>query len=143
MKKILNILFRGLFIGFKSIILLYIMDIIIMVCSGISLFFIISIFGLLNGFIDGIIISIKNTIKNKLISGILGFLITICIIILSIKLNLPDIIADIFLYGEGGGGLEPGGRFGFTVEVIIYFIISLFLSFPITMVIFSEKRNNK
>jgi hypothetical protein len=50
--------FRGIFVGFKSIILFYIYLIITYTVSNIPIL-ILFIFGLLNGFIDGIVISKK------------------------------------------------------------------------------------
>ena len=130
---------RGILIGGKGIILLYIMGILLGIFHNISIFIIVFIFGLLNGFIDALIISLKNKFKYKIFSGILGFIITVSMFKLSLILNLPDILADYFIYGKGGGGLEPGGWFAFNFMTIIYFCMSLFLSFPITMILFSKK----
>src|SRR5215470_19775118 len=109
--NILSTFARGILIGFKGVLLLYIMDILSGIFHNISIFLMVFLFGLLNGFIDVLIISIKNKFKYKIFSGILGFFIAFLIFKLSLILNFPNIIADYFIYGEGGGGLEPGGWF--------------------------------
>jgi len=138
--KILFCLVRGIVIGFKSIMLFYICDIITMICSNIPYFFSAFLFGLLNGFLDGIIVSIKNKTIHKIFSSIIGFFATIFIFLLSLKINLPNVLADRYIYGEGGGGLEPGGWLGFSFYALIFFGTSVFISFPSTIIIISEKK---
>jgi hypothetical protein len=60
-------------------------------------------------------------------------------LLLSLYINLPNILVDYYIYGEGGGGLEPGGWFAFTFVLLIFFGISLFISFPITMLYLLNK----
>jgi uncharacterized membrane protein YeaQ/YmgE (transglycosylase-associated protein family) len=107
-----------------------------------SIFLIFLVFGLLSGFINGIIVSIRNTTKNKIFSGIIGVFVTFFTLLLSLYINLPNILADYLIYGEDGGGLEPGGWFTFDFCLKFYFGISVFIGFPITMLILSKKLNN-
>jgi hypothetical protein len=58
-----------------------------------------------------------------------------------LRIYLPHILVDYFVYGEDGGGLEAGGWLAFTVLLIIYSGISILISFPIAMFIFSRINN--
>jgi hypothetical protein len=136
-------IFRGIVMGIKSIVLLYIMMILTWLGSSILLQFFPIIFRLLNGFLDALIISIKNITKYKIVfnvvSCIIGLITSIFVFLLSLYKNLPNILVDFFVYGEGGGGLEPGGWFGFNIYLLIYCAVSL-LCFSITMSRFSNKK---
>jgi hypothetical protein len=127
----------GLLAGLKSIVLFYIgynVEYIIPInFAGFDIIVTVVIFGLLNGVLDALIISTKNTIAYKVFSFIIALVAAVYIYGYSLYIRLPDKLADSFVYGEGGGGLEPGGWFGFYFLSLIYFGASLLLSFPVTV----------
>jgi hypothetical protein len=53
--------------------------------------------------------------------SIIGFFISIFTLLLSLYINLPNILVDYYIYGEGGG-LEPGGWFAFTFALLIFLV---------------------
>jgi hypothetical protein len=134
------VLFKGVFIGFKCIVLLYIVDVVSTLTPNDTLL-IPCIFGLINGFVDALLISMKSTIINKILSCVIGIIVACYIFLLSFYWSLPDVLADYFVYGEGGGGLEPGGWFGFWFVILIYLGTSLIVGFPISMLLLSKKHS--
>ena len=140
--KIFEIIFRDIIIGIKSNILLYTMNILTWIYNKIDIDLILFIsFGVLNGFLNALLISIKNKTRYKIISSIIGCIVTIFVLLLSLRTHLPDILInylDYIKYGENYNGLGAGGRFAFTFSLLIYFGISIFVSFPISLLIISK-----
>jgi len=135
------VIFKGIFIGFKCITLLYIADSLSCI-TDINLILIFFIFGLINGFIDALLL-IKSTTINRILFYIVGILATILIFLLSLYLSLPNLLADYFVYGEGGGGLEPGGALAFMFFISIYFGTSLIIGFPTSIILLSKDWKNR
>jgi len=131
-------LFKGILIGFKCVVLLYIADILSALKPDILFLVFPIVLGLINGFVDALLISIKSTITNKILSCVIGIIVACYLFLLSLYWGLPDAIADYFVYGEGGGGLEPGGWLGFECEILFYLGTSLIVGFPMSMLLLSK-----
>jgi len=131
-------LFKGIIIGIKSIVLLYFSDVLVSIEPTIIVILPFVAFGLINGFIDALVFSKIAKIINKIFFCVTGILVAFVTFFLSLYLSLPDILADYFVYGEGGGGREPGGWFAFGFCILIYFGISL-ISFPLSMLMLCEE----
>jgi hypothetical protein len=144
--------FRGVVIGLKSVTLFYIADNLEYLCPNVPFFskweiIIILLFGLTNGVLNALIILIKNAAKHKfiykIVSCVVGIISTVFIFLFSLYMGLPDTLVDHFVYGEGGGGLEPGGWFGFTFMALIYFTVSLFVCFFTIMILSNVSEKEK
>jgi len=145
--------FRGVVIGFKSVTLFYVADNLEYLCPNIPFFskwgINMLLFGLTNGVLNALIILIKNAAKHrfiyKIVSCVVGIISTFFIFSFSLGMGLPDTLVDHFVYGEGGGGLEPGGWFGFMYMALIYFTVSLSVCFFIilSMWMFSEDKSKE
>lgn len=128
---------KGIIIGFKCVALFY-----LTFCLGciikIDDFLMTCISGIVNGFLDALLLSTKSPAIQKIFSAIIGILAAFYIFLQSLYSHLPDIMVDYFIYGEGGGGLEPGGWFGFFFDISIYIGTSLFV-FLLSKVLLSKE----
>jgi hypothetical protein len=131
-------IFIGIIIGIKAVLLLYFSMILNWVgILGLDISFII-IFGLINGFLDTFIISKISKLNKKIVSYIVGIIITLFIMFLLSFTNYTLIIFDYIHYKRFGfkvGEFGPAGGLEIIFYYIIYSIVSIFFSFPITLLI--------
>jgi len=129
--KLLICLFKGIFIGLKSVLLFYINCGIVMSLS--RLFIISLLFGLLNGFLDGIIVSIKSSLIYKIISGSIGVASTLFFLYFTLYTEFSINFNNYFSYDVLGA----------IISLIIFFGINVIISFPVTIIIISNRKYDK
>ena len=138
----------GIIIGIKAVLLLYFSMILNWVgILGLDISIII-IFGLINGFLDALVISKISKLNKKIILYIVSIIITLFIMLLLGCTNYTLIIFDYIHYKRFGfkaGEFGPAGGLEIIFYYIIYSIVSIFFSFPITLLIIKKikKMENK